>query len=109
MSLPYSEYDSRSNCNSASGYVTDRVGGVDLQFERTTGTSNALSVNGPNGLVRVGGSRRKRRRRRGGSVAGVISGAIVPAALLAMQNQLGRKNVYSKKNVKYGRRSRRMR
>jgi hypothetical protein len=101
------EYSSSPGCNSGAGYVADRVGGLDLQLERSlVGNSNALRVNSPNGIITVGGRRRRRRRtrRRGGSVAGVISSAIVPAALLAMQNQMGRRNIYKK-----SRRSRRMR
>lgn len=96
-------YENVSNSGGSSGwkYVNDLVGGLDQQYNNTlmgNGSGNTLNVRGS----MAGGRRRRnrsRRNRHGGSFGPVISNAVVPLGLLALQQTYGKK-IKSRKSRK---------
>jgi hypothetical protein len=93
-----------SGGNSGANYVNGVVGNLEQQ------TSNALVGNSPGNqlvvspqkLAMTGG--RRRRNRRGGYFGSVVSDAVVPLGLLAVQQTYGRKSRKSRKSRRTRRR-----
>lgn len=89
---------SSSNGSSGWGYVNNLVGGLDQQYNNTflgNGSGNQL-VFGASKAPMTGG-RHRRRNRRGGSFGPVVSDAIVPLGLLAVQQTYGKRSRKSRR------------
>ncbi len=86
-------FESVPNSNGPSAWydVSSKVGPLDQQYNRTflgNGPGNELVVGGQRASMAGGRRRRRSKHRRGGSV---VSDAIVPLGLLALQQTYGKK------------------